>query len=56
MVKDLFMFAGFNENSQIVWFKIIYSKKPGSLSLIIDFIEKENAFIMLGHLDSNTYE
>ena len=49
MVKDLFMFAGFNENSQIVWFKIIYSKKPGSLSLITDFIEKENAFIMFGH-------
>ncbi len=54
MVKDLFMFAGFNENSQIVWFKIIYSKKPGSLSLITDFLEKENAFIMFGHLDNIT--
>jgi len=54
MVKDLFMFAGFNENSQIVWFKIIYSKEPGSLSLITDFLEKENAFIMFGHLDNIT--
>ena len=48
------MFAGFNENSQIVWFKIIYSKEPGSLSLITDFLEKENAFIMFGHLDNIT--
>jgi len=54
MVRDLFMFAGFNENSQIVWFKIIYSKEPGSLSLISDFLEKENAFIMFGHLDNIT--
>ena len=54
MVRDLFMFAGFNENSQIVWIKIIYSKEPGSLSLITDFLEKENAFIMLGHLDNIT--
>ena len=54
MVRDLFMFAGFNENSQIVWFKIIYSKEPGSLSLITDFLEKENAFIMFGHLDNIT--
>ncbi|MCO5380769.1 MAG: hypothetical protein NHB15_00360 [Methanosarcina barkeri] len=54
MVRDLFMFAGFNENSQIAWFKIIYSKEPGSLSLITDFLEKENAFIMFGHLDNIT--
>ena len=54
MVRDLFMFAGFNESSQIVWFKIIYSKEPGSLSLITDFLEKENAFIMFGHLDNIT--
>ncbi|HWQ44428.1 MAG TPA: V4R domain-containing protein [Methanosarcina barkeri] len=54
MVRDLFMFAGFNKNSQIAWFKIIYSKEPGSLSLITDFLEKENAFIMFGHLDNIT--
>ncbi len=54
MVKDLFMFAGFNESSQIVWFKIIYSKKSGSLSSITDFLEKENAFVMFGHLDNIT--
>ena len=54
MVRDLFMFAGFNESSQIAWFKIIYSKEPGSLSLITDFLEKENAFIMFGHLDNIT--
>jgi uncharacterized protein len=54
MVRDLFMFAGFNENTQIVWFKIIYSKEPGALSLITDFLEKENAFIMFGHLDNIT--
>lgn len=54
MVRDLFMFAGFNENSQIAWFKIIYLKEPGSLSLITDFLEKENAFIMFGHLDNIT--
>ncbi len=48
------MFAGFNESSQIVWFKIIYSKEQGSLSSIIDFLEKENAFIMFGHLDNIT--
>jgi len=48
------MFAGFNENTQIVWFKIIHSKEPGSLSLISDFLEKENAFIMFGHLDNIT--
>jgi hypothetical protein len=54
MVRDLFMFAGLNENSQIVWFKIIYSKEPRSLSLITDFLEKENAFIMFGHLDNFT--
>ena len=54
MVRDLFMFAGFNESSQIVWFKIIYSKEPGSLSSIIDILEKENAFIMFGHLDNIT--
>jgi uncharacterized protein len=54
MVRDLFMFAGFNESSQVVWFKIIYSKEPGSLSLIIDFLEKENALIMFGHLDNIT--
>jgi len=54
MVRDLFMFAGFNEDSQIVWFKIIYSKEPGSLSLITDFLEKENAFVMFGHLDNTT--
>jgi predicted hydrocarbon binding protein len=54
MVRDLFMFAGFNENSQIAWFKIICSKEPGSFSLITDFLEKENAFIMFGHLDNIT--
>jgi predicted hydrocarbon binding protein len=54
MVRDLFMFAGFNENTEIVWFKIIYSKEPGALSLITDFLEKENAFIMFGHLDNIT--
>ncbi|AYK14890.1 MAG: V4R domain-containing protein [Methanosarcina flavescens] len=54
MVRDLFMFAGLNERSQIVWFKIIYSKEPGSLSSIINFLEKENAFIMFGHLDNIT--
>jgi uncharacterized protein len=54
MGRDLFMFAGFNENTHIVWFKIIHSKEPGSLSLISDFLEKENAFIMLGHLDNIT--
>jgi uncharacterized protein len=54
MVRDLFMFAGFNESSQIVWFKIIYSKEPGSLSSIIDFLEKQNAFVMFGHLDNIT--
>jgi predicted hydrocarbon binding protein len=54
MVRDLFMFAGFNESSHIVWFKIIYSKEPGSLSLITNFLEKENAFIMFGHLDNIT--
>jgi predicted hydrocarbon binding protein len=54
MVKDLFMFADFNESSQIAWFKIIYSKEPGSLSLITDFLERENAFIMFGHLDNIT--
>ena len=56
MVKDLFMFAGFNENTEIVWFKIIYSKEPGALSLITDFLEKENAFIMFGHLDNITQQ
>jgi predicted hydrocarbon binding protein len=54
MVRDLFMFAGFNENTQIVWYKILYSKGPGSLSIISDFLEKENAFIMYGHLDNIT--
>jgi uncharacterized protein len=54
MVRDLFLFAGCNENSQIVWFKIIYLKEPGSLSLITDFLEKENAAIMFGHLDNIT--
>jgi uncharacterized protein len=54
MVRDLFTFAGFNENTQIVWFKIIYSKEPGSLSLITDFLEAENAFIMFAHLDNLT--
>jgi predicted hydrocarbon binding protein len=54
MVRDLFMFAGLSENSQIVWFKIVYSKEPGSLSLITDFLEKEKAFIMFGHLDNFT--
>lgn len=41
MVRDLCMFAGFNEDSRIVWFKITYSKGPGSLSAITDFLEKE---------------
>jgi predicted hydrocarbon binding protein len=54
MIRDLFFFAGFKEKSQIVWFKIIYSKEPGSLSLITDYLEKENAFIMIGHLDNIT--
>jgi len=54
MVKDLFTSAGFNEGSQIVWFKIIYSKEPGSLSLISDFLEKENISIIFGHLDNIT--
>jgi len=54
MVKDLFTFAGFNEDSQIVWFKIIYSKERGSLSLISDFLEKENVSVMFGHLDNLT--
>ncbi len=56
MVRDLFTFAGFNENTQIVWFKIIYSKKPGSLSSIIDFLEAENTSVMFGHLDNLTQE
>ena len=56
MVRDLFMFAGFNENTEIVWFKIIYSKEPGALSLITDFLEKEDAFIMFGHLDNITQQ
>jgi uncharacterized protein len=54
MVKDLFTFAGFNEDSQIVWFKIIYSKERGSLSLISDFLEKENVSVLFGHLDNLT--
>ncbi|KKG14204.1 hypothetical protein EO98_09550 [Methanosarcina sp. 2.H.T.1A.6] len=54
MVRDLCMFAGFNEDSQIVWFKVTYSKEPGSLSIITDFFEKENAFIMFGHIDNIT--
>ena len=54
MARDLFMFAGLSENSQIVWFKILYLKEPGSLSLITDFFEKEKAFIMFGHLDNFT--
>ena len=56
MVRDLFTFGGFNENTQIVWFKIIYSKESGALSLITDFLEAENAFIMFGHLDNLTQE
>jgi predicted hydrocarbon binding protein len=56
MVRDLFMFAGFNENTQIVWYKILYSKGRGSLSLITDFLEKENASIMFVHLDNITQE
>lgn len=51
MVRDLFMCAGLNEDFQIVWFKIFYSKKTGSISLITDFLEKENASIIFGHLD-----
>ncbi|MDI9395182.1 MAG: hypothetical protein QM426_07120 [Euryarchaeota archaeon] len=50
------MFAGFNEDSRIVWFKISYSKGPGSLSVISDFLEKENAFIKFGHIDNITQE
>jgi predicted hydrocarbon binding protein len=56
MVKDLIMFAGFNEDSRIVWFKITYFKKPGSLSLITDFLEKENVFIKFGHIDNITQD
>ena len=54
MVRDLCMFAGFNEDSRIVWFKITYSKGPGSLSAITDFLEKENAYIKFGHIDNIT--
>lgn len=56
MVRDLCMFAGFNEDSQIVWFKITYSKGPGSLSAITDFLEKENVFIKFGHIDNITQD
>lgn len=56
MVRDLFTFAGYNENTQIVWFKIIYSKAPGSLSSIIDFLEAENASILYGNLDNIAQE
>jgi predicted hydrocarbon binding protein len=56
MVRDLFTFVGFNENTEIVWFKIIYSKGPGALSSIIDFLEAENAFVMFGHLDNMSQE
>jgi hypothetical protein len=54
MVRDLFTFAGFNENTQIVWFKIIYSKEPGALFSITNFLEKKNASILFGHLDNLT--
>jgi predicted hydrocarbon binding protein len=54
MVRDLFTFAGFNEDSQIVWFKIIYSKVPRALSIISDFLEKENVSVIFGHLDNIT--
>jgi predicted hydrocarbon binding protein len=56
MVRDLFTFAGFNENTQIVWFKITYSKEPGVLSSIIDFLEAENASILHGNLDNIAHE
>jgi uncharacterized protein len=56
MVRDLFTFAGFNENTQIVWFKIVYSKEPGALSSIIDFLEAENASILYGNLDNIAQE
>ena len=56
MVRDLFTFAGFNENTQIVWFTIVYSKEPGALSSIIDFLEAENASILYGNLDNIAQE
>ncbi|MDD3246769.1 MAG: hypothetical protein PHF18_07960 [Methanosarcina sp.] len=56
MVRDLCMFAGLNENSKIVWFKITYSKDPGSLSPIIDFLEKQSVLIRIGHFDNMNME
>ncbi len=56
MVRDLCMFAGHNENTQIAWFKITYSKDPGSLSSIINFLESQEVQIKFGHLDNITQQ
>ena len=53
MVRDLFMFAGLTGKFADLIVQD-YSKEPGSLSLITDFLEKEKAFIMFGHLDNFT--
>lgn len=56
MVRDLCLFAGQNENSQIAWFNITYVNKKGALPLIINFLEEQNVFVSIGHLDGMNKE
>ncbi|MCQ1534278.1 hypothetical protein FTO70_00905 [Methanosarcina sp. KYL-1] len=56
MVRDLCLFAGHNEATQIVWFKITYLKEKGALSAIINFLEEQDVFISIGHLDNMNEE
>lgn len=56
MVRDLCLFAGHNEDTQIVWFKISYSRDRGALPAIINFLEEEDVLIRIGHLDNMNQE
>jgi predicted hydrocarbon binding protein len=56
MVRDLCLFAGHNETSQIVWFNIIYLNEKGALPLIMNFLEEQDVVVNIGHLDSMNEE
>lgn len=52
MVQDLCMFAGWEEDTEIVWFKIHYPAGKGNLASILNFLEERDVGIKIGHIDN----
>ncbi|MDD2440385.1 MAG: hypothetical protein PHD41_09355 [Methanosarcinaceae archaeon] len=56
MVQDLCMFSGWDEDTEIVWFKISYPREKGNLAAILNFLEEHGVDIKIGHIDNTETE